>query len=313
IQAFDAAIRSCDVVLRKEPQNFKALFRKGRALIGLGNADEAIPVLKQVLDLVPHSAMVASELQLARTMQQNERERWSRVARRMSPHTNYAKRNVSFRRFSSLRSLLPCESSSDHPQCSLSPLTERRLINLEKQLSSLVAMQMMRLNGPVIVKSCSQPPTSLAIPAPIQSPATTATPLSSAVDPFCANDTKLDHTPLETLRSNEVNRGDLAEDDEILCASDEKQPSRMNGTNGVKIRHARSKSSGPLIRKLHDSRSQAVCKPSTVSTVQNNQLACHDVDGLYHTALADEEHPPGAPKRPAVNVKTVKSSTPHPM
>lgn len=77
-----------------------------QALIGLGNADEAIPVLKQVLDLVPHSAMVASELQLARTMQQNERERWSRVARRMSPHTNYAKRNVSFRRFSSLRSLL---------------------------------------------------------------------------------------------------------------------------------------------------------------------------------------------------------------
>lgn len=68
-----------------------------------------------------------------------------------------------------------------------------------------------------------------------------------------------------------------------------------------------------LVRKLHDSRSQAVCKPSTVSTVQNNQLACHDVDGLYHTALADEEHPPGAPKRPAVNVKTVKSSTPHPM
>ncbi|KAA0194210.1 hypothetical protein FBUS_08318 [Fasciolopsis buskii] len=107
-------------------------------------------------------------------------------------------------------------------------------------------MQMMRLNGPVIVKSCSQPPTSLAIPAPIQSPATTATPLSSAVDPFCANDTKLDHTPLATLRSDEVNRRDLGEDDEFLYASDEKQPSRMNGTNGVKIRHARSKSSGTL-------------------------------------------------------------------
>ncbi|TPP62238.1 Peptidyl-prolyl cis-trans isomerase FKBP8 [Fasciola gigantica] len=106
IQAFDAAIRSCDIVLRKEPQNFKALFRKGRALVSLGNADEAIPVLRQVLELVPNSAMAAGELQLARTMQQNERERWSRVAKRMSPQSNCTTRKMAFAGSSSFRSLL---------------------------------------------------------------------------------------------------------------------------------------------------------------------------------------------------------------
>ncbi|CAL8103390.1 unnamed protein product [Calicophoron daubneyi] len=86
IEAYDAAIKSCDAVLRKDPHNFKALFRKGRALLGLSDIDEAIPILKRVLELVPNSPMVASELQRARLMQQKERERWSRAATRMFPH-----------------------------------------------------------------------------------------------------------------------------------------------------------------------------------------------------------------------------------
>ncbi|KAF8571878.1 hypothetical protein P879_05535 [Paragonimus westermani] len=40
------------------------------------------------------------------------------------------------------------ESGNNHQQCSLSSVTERRLASLENQLSSLVALQMMRLSQP---------------------------------------------------------------------------------------------------------------------------------------------------------------------
>ncbi|KAA3676036.1 FK506-binding protein 8 [Paragonimus westermani] len=85
IEAYDAAIKSCDAVLHKDPRNFKALFRKGKALLEQGDVEEAIPILKSVHDLVPSSPMVISELQRARAIQDRERKRWSRAASRMLP------------------------------------------------------------------------------------------------------------------------------------------------------------------------------------------------------------------------------------
>ncbi|CAH8445485.1 unnamed protein product [Dicrocoelium dendriticum] len=85
IQAYDAAIKSCDSVLFKHPQNFKALFRKGKALLEQGDVDEAIPILRKVHDMVPTSFLVESELRRAQAIQHKERERWSRAANRMFP------------------------------------------------------------------------------------------------------------------------------------------------------------------------------------------------------------------------------------
>ncbi|KER20171.1 LOW QUALITY PROTEIN: hypothetical protein T265_15381 [Opisthorchis viverrini] len=83
IQAYDAAVKSCNAVLQRDPRNFKALFRKGKALLEQAEVDEAIPILRLVHEMVPSSSMVASELRRARCLQQRERERWSRAASKM--------------------------------------------------------------------------------------------------------------------------------------------------------------------------------------------------------------------------------------
>ncbi|TGZ70007.1 hypothetical protein CRM22_003413 [Opisthorchis felineus] len=93
IQAYDAAVKSCNAVLQRDPRNFKALFRKGKALLEQAEVDEAIPILRLVHEMVPSSSMVASELRRARCLQQRERERWSRAASKMfSQHDNRSMR-----------------------------------------------------------------------------------------------------------------------------------------------------------------------------------------------------------------------------
>lgn len=85
IQAYEAAIKSCNSVLFKHPHNYKALFRKGQALLEQGDVDEAIPILRNVRGMVPTSALVEGELRRALAIQRKERERWSRAANRMFP------------------------------------------------------------------------------------------------------------------------------------------------------------------------------------------------------------------------------------
>ncbi|VDO83384.1 unnamed protein product [Schistosoma mattheei] len=82
---------SCDAVLQSDPQNIKALFRKGKALLEMKEVDDAIPILQKVLTISPGSQMASVELARAQAVRQKEREHWSRSINRRFPKTKQNK------------------------------------------------------------------------------------------------------------------------------------------------------------------------------------------------------------------------------
>lgn len=63
-EAYDAAIRSCDEVLKKQPENVKALFRKGKAYSSMGETSKAISFMRKAIKLEPESKKIHQELSL---------------------------------------------------------------------------------------------------------------------------------------------------------------------------------------------------------------------------------------------------------
>nr|XP_060641136.1 peptidyl-prolyl cis-trans isomerase FKBP8 [Anolis sagrei ordinatus]XP_060641137.1 peptidyl-prolyl cis-trans isomerase FKBP8 [Anolis sagrei ordinatus] len=59
---YEAALRSCNQVLEQQPDNIKALFRKGKVLAQQGEYSEAIPILKAALKLEPSNKTIHTEL-----------------------------------------------------------------------------------------------------------------------------------------------------------------------------------------------------------------------------------------------------------
>ncbi|XP_042334060.1 peptidyl-prolyl cis-trans isomerase FKBP8 [Sceloporus undulatus] len=59
---YEAALRSCNQVLAQQPDNIKALFRKGKVLAQQGEYSEAIPILKAALKLEPSNKTIHTEL-----------------------------------------------------------------------------------------------------------------------------------------------------------------------------------------------------------------------------------------------------------
>uniref|UniRef100_T1JKE5 peptidylprolyl isomerase n=1 Tax=Strigamia maritima TaxID=126957 RepID=T1JKE5_STRMM len=72
VDAFDAAIISVDNVIRIQPDNVKALFRKGKILAAQGNTDEAIACMRRALKLEPDTKIIHAEL--ARLQSQKTQE-----------------------------------------------------------------------------------------------------------------------------------------------------------------------------------------------------------------------------------------------
>lgn len=62
MEAYDAALKSVDFVLKAEPDNVKALFRKGKILGSKGNTGEAITFLRKALTLEPETKIIHQEL-----------------------------------------------------------------------------------------------------------------------------------------------------------------------------------------------------------------------------------------------------------
>ncbi|KAF2346269.1 Tetratricopeptide repeat, partial [Trinorchestia longiramus] len=81
--AFDAALASVDVVLRCQPDNVKALFRKGKALHMKGSTIEAVKSLKQALQLEPENRTIHAELskmsEAARLQAESEKSLYRRM------------------------------------------------------------------------------------------------------------------------------------------------------------------------------------------------------------------------------------------
>ncbi|XP_049785098.1 uncharacterized protein LOC126187838 [Schistocerca cancellata] len=63
IKAYDAALKSVDNVLRCQPQNVKALFRKGKILAAKGDKTAALSVLRSASQLEPESKVIKQEVQ----------------------------------------------------------------------------------------------------------------------------------------------------------------------------------------------------------------------------------------------------------
>lgn len=59
---YRAALRSCTLVLQHQPDNIKALFRKGKVLAQQGEYSEAIPILRAALKLEPSNKTIHAEL-----------------------------------------------------------------------------------------------------------------------------------------------------------------------------------------------------------------------------------------------------------
>ncbi|ESN98938.1 hypothetical protein HELRODRAFT_188959 [Helobdella robusta] len=74
IDAWEAAARSCDQVLKVQPENVKALFRKGKCLMNQRDTTGAVLCLKKALKLDPNSKVVLQELQKLEKKKQQENE-----------------------------------------------------------------------------------------------------------------------------------------------------------------------------------------------------------------------------------------------
>lgn len=65
------AKHSCDLVLKAEPRNAKALYRRGQAEIGLKNYDEAIKDLKTAHTMMPKNKNILEEIHRAQEIWKN--------------------------------------------------------------------------------------------------------------------------------------------------------------------------------------------------------------------------------------------------
>ncbi|KAG8227087.1 hypothetical protein J437_LFUL007424 [Ladona fulva] len=72
IKAYDTALASVQNVLRCQPKNVKALFRKGKILAAKGDTEAAIPVLRLASQLEPESKVIHQEL--ARLVKQKKKD-----------------------------------------------------------------------------------------------------------------------------------------------------------------------------------------------------------------------------------------------
>ncbi|KAM4707951.1 peptidyl-prolyl cis-trans isomerase FKBP8 [Discoglossus pictus] len=59
---YEAALKSCNMVLEHQPENIKALFRKGKVLAQQGECSEAITILRKALKLEPTNKTIHAEL-----------------------------------------------------------------------------------------------------------------------------------------------------------------------------------------------------------------------------------------------------------
>ncbi|CAN7985056.1 unnamed protein product [Ixodes hexagonus] len=83
MEAYEAALKSVDFVLRIQPNNVKALYRKGKILGSQGNVSEAVSVLKKALKLEPETKIIQQELARLSVKKQQEDHAEKAMYRRM--------------------------------------------------------------------------------------------------------------------------------------------------------------------------------------------------------------------------------------
>jgi peptidyl-prolyl isomerase D len=75
LKKFNEAKKSADDCLRIEPQNVKALYRRGLALLGCGETEDAIENFRRIIALEPENADAAAQLAEAQERLKKEKEK----------------------------------------------------------------------------------------------------------------------------------------------------------------------------------------------------------------------------------------------
>ncbi|XP_078280099.1 peptidyl-prolyl cis-trans isomerase FKBP8 [Rhinoraja longicauda] len=83
LEHFEAALKSSNAALKHQPNNIKALFRKGKVLTLQGEYTEAIPVLKQAARLEPSNKAILAELSQLLRKQSEQRTVEQAMCRKM--------------------------------------------------------------------------------------------------------------------------------------------------------------------------------------------------------------------------------------
>jgi len=81
--AYDSAIKSCDAVIKLQPNNVKALFRKGQALESKKDNAEALVYFKRSLKLDPNSKRIKQDVdrlsKLAKQQEDKEKKLYAKM------------------------------------------------------------------------------------------------------------------------------------------------------------------------------------------------------------------------------------------
>lgn len=83
LNAYSAALKSVESVLKVQPKNVKALFRKGKILGTQGLTDEAIACMKAVANLEPETKVIQVELTKLRNRKKKEEQTQKAMYQRM--------------------------------------------------------------------------------------------------------------------------------------------------------------------------------------------------------------------------------------
>ncbi|KAF8795241.1 peptidyl-prolyl cis-trans isomerase FKBP8-like [Argiope bruennichi] len=87
LSAYSAALKSVELVLKVQPKNVKALFRKAKILGAQGSTDEAIMCLRLAANLEPETKIIQVELSKYKSKKKREEESQKAMYQRMFPQS----------------------------------------------------------------------------------------------------------------------------------------------------------------------------------------------------------------------------------
>jgi FK506-binding protein 8 len=83
LKAYDAALTSVEAVLKCQPNNSKALYRKGKILTSKEDTDGALEAFKRVSELEPNTKSILQEINQLQAKRKKEREGEKMLYKRM--------------------------------------------------------------------------------------------------------------------------------------------------------------------------------------------------------------------------------------
>ncbi|GIY72730.1 peptidyl-prolyl cis-trans isomerase FKBP8, partial [Caerostris extrusa] len=92
LNAFNAALKSVELVLKVQPKNVKALFRKAKILGAQGSTEDAIVCLKLAANLEPNTKIIQVELNKFQYRKKKEDQSQKAMYQRMFPQSPPVKR-----------------------------------------------------------------------------------------------------------------------------------------------------------------------------------------------------------------------------